>query len=155
MAINIKKIKEEYKEKHEQGDFETMPKGSYDCFVYDLEGGMSQNDNPKIDITLKVARGDFENRRLWTNITLTPAAWWKAEEFFKAVDYDIDQLPEEAETPEEIVAFIRDDIIGEKITAVVNHRKWEGETRENVKRVTSPSESFESEELEDAEDVPF
>lgn len=150
--IDIKKIKEQYEEQND--DFETLPKGNYPCFVYELEGGQSQNDNPKIDITLKVANGDYKNRNLWTNITLTPAAWWKCEEFFEVVDYDIDSLPESVETPEEIVAEIKDDVLGSKVIAQVNHREWQGETKENVKSLKKPKDDFDV-DMEDDEDVPF
>ena len=150
MTININDIKNEYKNEHKNKDFETMPVGTYDCFVYDLEGGLSQNGNPKIDITLKVAEGDYKNRNIWTNITLTPKAWWKVEEFFEAIKYNIEELPEKAETPAEIVDYIFDDAIGSAVTAVVTHRKWEGETKENVKKL-KPCDK----DLEQDDEVPF
>lgn len=134
MGINISKIKKEYEDNNDV-NFETLPAGNYECFVFEMQGGMSQNDNPKIDITLKVAEGDHKNRRLWTTITLTPKAWWKVQEFFDAVDYDFDNLPEEAETPQEIVAACKNNIIGERVKVVVNHRTWNGKERENVKKV--------------------
>lgn len=135
MGININKIKEEYSKNDKGGDFETLPVGKYECFVFEMEGGVSKNDNPKIDITMKIADGDNKNRRLWTTITLTAKAWWKAEEFFEAVGYDIDKLPEEAETPQEIVTACIDDILGSKVKLTVDHRTWNGKTRENVKKV--------------------
>lgn len=133
--IDINKIKEQYEEENQNSDFETLPVGEYNCFVYELEGKMSSNDNPMISITLKVASGEYENRQLWTNVTLVPKAWFKVEEFFEAVDYDMDNLPKSAETPQEIVSAIQDGVLGTKVNAVVNHRTYKGEEQENVKKL--------------------
>lgn len=152
MAIDIEQIKNDYEE--EQGDFETLPVDTYPCYVYDLEGQVSSNGNPMIAITLKVAKGEYKNRQLWTNVTLTPKAWWKVEEFFEAVDYDIEELPAQVDSPEEIVATIRENVVGSKVEVEVGHREWEGETRENVESVNPPSEDFDI-ETEGDEDIPF
>jgi len=152
MAIDIDKIKDEYEENND--NFETLPVGEYPCFVYELEGRQSSNDNPMINITLKVANGEYQNRQLWTNVTLIPKAWFKVEEFFEAVDYDIENLPSSVETPEEVVAHIKDGVLGSKVKAVVGHREYKGETQENVKKLKKPQGDFEV-EVEDDEDVPF
>lgn len=149
--IDINKIKEQYEEENQNSDFETLPVGEYNCFVYELEGKMSSNDNPMISITLKVASGEYENRRLWTNITLIPKAWFKVEEFFEAIEYDMDNLPESAETPQEIVSAIQDDVLGTKVNAVVNHRTWQGKEQENVKKLKPFLPIGDSE----GEDAPF
>lgn len=152
MAIDLEKIKEDYEE--EQGEFETLPVDEYPCFVYDLEGRMSSNNNPMISITLKVANGEYKNRQLWTNITLTAKAWWKVEEFFEAVDYDINNLPSEVDSPAEVVAKIREDVIGSKVLAEVEHREYQGDTQENVEEVRPPENDF-NVEVEQDEDIPF
>lgn len=148
--IDINKIKKEYEENNDSGDFETLPIGEYSCFVYEMEGKMSSNNNPMISITLKVAEGEYKNRQLWTNITLIPKAWFKVEEFFEAVDYDLDNLPESVETPQEIVSAVKDDLLGTKVNAVVTHREWNGKTQENVKKLKSYVPMG-----EDEEDTPF
>ena len=135
MSINIDKIRDEYEEKQDDDDFKTLPIGKYNCFVYELEGKTSSNGNPMIAITLKVNEGEYENRQLWTNVTLIPKAWFKVEEFFEAVDYDLENLPSTVETPQEIVAEVQDEVLGSKVTAVVNHRTYKGEEQENVKKV--------------------
>jgi hypothetical protein len=150
MTINIDEIKNDYEKNHKNGDFETLPVGEYDCFVYDMKGGESQKGNPKIDITLKVANGEYQNRNLWTNITLVPQAWWKVQEFFKAIDYDMEQLPKSVETPAEIVDYVFDEVIGIPITAIVTHKKYQGETRENIKKLKACDK-----ELGEDEDTPF
>ena len=151
MAIDINKIKKQYEEENQNGDFETLPIGEYNCFVYELEGKISSNDNPMISITLKVTDGEYENRRLWTNATLTPKAWFKVEEFFDAVNYDMDNLPELAETPQEIVSAVQDDVLGTKVNAVVDHRTWNGKEQENVKKL----KQFTPIGDDDNEDKPF
>lgn len=150
MTINIDEIKEQYEE---ENDFDTIPKGKYPCFVYEMEGGQSKNNNPTIYITLKIAKGEYQNRQLWTNITLTPKAWWKVDEFMKAVDYNMDELPSSVETPEEVVAHIKDDVLGSKVMVKLGHREYQGETQENVEKVMKAEEDFDV-EVED-DDVPF
>lgn len=152
MGIDISQIREDYEE--EQGEFETLPVDTYPCFVYNMEGRVSSNDNPMISITLKVAKGEYKNRQLWTNVTLTAKAWWKVEEFFEAVDYNIGNLPSQVDSAQEVVAAIREDIIGSKVDADVGHREYQGETQENVESVSSPSEDFNI-ETEGEEDIPF
>lgn len=154
MAIDIDKIKEDYEEE-QQGDFETLPVGEYHCFVYDMEGRMSSNDNPMISITLKVADGEYKNRQLWTNVTLTAKAWWKVEEFFEAVGYNIGELPSEVDSPAEVVVKIREEVIGSKVVAEVGHREYQGDTQENVEEVRPPKNDFDVEVDGDDEDIPF
>lgn len=154
MAINIKKIKEEYEDEHKDKGFDPLPKGVYNCFVYDLEGRESKSGNPMIEVQFKIATGEYANRRQWTYLVLTPAAWWKVEEFFEALDYSLDDLPEEADTPEQVVAHIRDDIIGEKVCIKVNHGKYDGKITDNVDKVMAVEKDFEV-EIDDDEDVPF
>jgi len=151
MVIDIKQIKEDFEE--EQGDFETLPEDQYPCYVYEVQGKMSSNDNPMLSVTLKIAKGEYKNRQLWTNVTLIPRAWWKVEEFFNAVGYDINNLPDEVETPQEVATAIRENVIGSKIMADVEHREYQGDTRESVESVETPQEDFEVEEGEDT--TPF
>ena len=151
--INIKKIKEEYQKDQKQNDFELLPDGDYPCFVYDLEGGVSKNDNPKISVTLKVANGDYQNRQLWTNLTLISKAWFKVEEFFEAIDKDIDMIPDGVETAEQVVAAIKNDILGSKVIAQIGRRKWEGNEYNDVKKLKKPEKDFAAEDA--AEDAPF
>ena len=155
MAINIDKIKKQYEEENQDGDFETLPVGEYPCFVYELEGTQAKSSgNPMLKITLKVAKGDYKNRQLWVNAVLTAKAWWKVEEFFEAVGYDIDELPETAETAGEIAAAVKEDVLGSKVLAKVSHREWNGKTQENVDKLSPATEGdFEVGGVE--EDTPF
>lgn len=152
MAIDFEQMKEDYEE--QQGDFETLPEGDYLCYVYELEGATSSNDNPMINITLKVADGEYKNRNLWTNVTLISRAWWKVEEFFEAVKYDIANLPAQVETPSEAVAKIRDDVVGRVVEAEVEHRTYKGEERENVTELR-PTDEEPEKDVEDDEEIPF
>lgn len=154
MAIDINKIKEEYEEQDNNKDFAPLPVGDYNCFVFSLEGRESSTGNPMIEVELKIATGEYEGRRQWTYLVLTPKAFWKVEEFFNAVSYDLDNLPDKVDTPEEVVAHIREDVIGEKVTITVNHREYQGEKRDNVKKVSKPKTDFDvGGEVDD--DTPF
>lgn len=157
MGINVKKMTEEAKEN--DNDFELLSNGTYQCFVYDLEGVVASTGNPMIKVTLKVATGEYHNRMLWTNLVLVPKAFFKVTEFFDAVEYDMDELPEEAETASEIVAACKDEIVGCKVLAVVSSRKgtgdYAGNTYQDVKKVKKPEADFEVGAGEIDESSPF
>lgn len=151
------KIHDWTKETDDEG-FELLPVGDYPCFVFDMNAGISDNNNPKATVVLKVATGDHKGRQLWTNLTFTKKAWWKVVEFFNAVGIDLEKdLPKEVKDQYELVAAVKGDVLGTKVMARVNHRKWQGEDRENVAKVMPAKEDF-SIDVEDTsppEDAPF
>jgi len=154
-------IHEWTKETEEGSGFELLPKGNYPCFVYDMTAGESENNNPKAEVVLKIAKGEHKGRQLWVNLTFTKKAWWKVVEFLKAVGIDPENdLPKDVKDQYELVASIKEDILGSKVIAQVGHRKWQGEDREDVKKVLKPKEDFDAEidegTAEDgADEVPF
>ena len=138
------------------GEFEPLPVGKYECFVFELEAKDSQAGNPMITATLKVATGEHKGRRLWVHCALTPTAWWKFQELLTACEYDVDNLPDEVDTKEELLAAVKEDLLGSKILATVVHQPYNGKMTESVsKMVPGDFETDEDFGIDDDDDLPF
>ena len=66
--------------------FDPIPAGVYPIVVSSLK--QSEEDGPSgypyIILEMTVADGDFENRKLWTNLSMSPKAAFKVKEFLLA-----------------------------------------------------------------------
>ena len=148
-GLDIKKFVKETEE-----GFELLPVGKYNCYVFDLEAKDSSAGNPMIVATLKVADGNYKGRRLWINCALTANAWWKFQELLTACEYDLDNLPDEVDTKEELLAAVKEDLLGSKVIATVGHQKWQGRDSETVQKLVAGD--FDSDDMEfDDSDIPF
>jgi len=56
------------------GDFEPLPSGWYECWASRGELDESRNGTPGYKLTFTVRGGEFEDRKLWHDLWLTPAA---------------------------------------------------------------------------------
>jgi hypothetical protein len=104
--------------------YDPLPKGKYDVTIFDIQADtVKSGENagkPRWKIQLKVASGQFENRRLFTLIPLYVAGdFWKTQSFFEALGYDIQAgkftVPEIA------------DLLGKGVTARVTIREAQGD----------------------------
>jgi hypothetical protein len=93
--------------------FETLPKGVYDFYVFEMKEGLSQAGNEKMDVILKVADGEHKGRQVWSNLTFVETAMFKIREFLIACG---------AEVPKKAVDIDFSKCIGKKIRAEVYHR---------------------------------
>lgn len=84
----------------EQTDgFQPIPEGEYEAYVFDVEKTEFRSGNDGYKITYNIAEGQYKGRRLWDNLVITPKAYWKLAQFWKAVtglsgevEVDTDQL---------------------------------------------------------------
>jgi len=65
--------------------FETIAKGIYEAFFFDLVKGMSVNNNPKLDITFKISEGPYKGRMLWLHPSLQPQSLWRIKRILSSV----------------------------------------------------------------------
>jgi hypothetical protein len=93
--------------------FETLPKGVYDFYVFEMKEGISQAGNEKMDVTLKVADGEYKGRQVWTNLTFVETAMFKIREFLIACGADV---------PKKAIDIDFSKCIGKKVRAEVIHR---------------------------------
>jgi len=74
--------------------YEPLPKGKYDVTIFDIQADtVKSGENagkPRWKLQLRVASGQFENRRLFTLVPLYVAGdFWKTQSFFEALGYDM------------------------------------------------------------------
>jgi len=108
--------------------FEPIPADVYPVVCSSLR--QSEEDGPSgypyIIVELTVAEGEFENRKLWTNLSMSPKAAFKVKEFLLAVG-----LSEEELAVEEF-EFDPDEYEGATIEVAVKQESYEGVVRNKV-----------------------
>jgi hypothetical protein len=107
--------------------FEPIPAGVYPIVVSTLK--QSEEDGPSgypyIILEMTVANGDFENRKLWTNLSMSPKAAFKVKEFLLGVGVPEEDLGGEFE-------FDPDEYEGATADVAVKQESYEGEPRSRV-----------------------
>jgi hypothetical protein len=109
--------------------FDALPAGVYTVALIDLEenvGGAS--GFPYFKATLEVLDGEFANRRLWTNLSLSPKAAWKLQEALIAFGESPDDLTAEFD-------FDPEKYLGVEFDVSVSQSSYEG-------RVTNVVDNF-------------
>lgn len=110
-----------------------IPPDTYVCVVDKAEAGLTKTGNPKIDLTLKVAEGDFKSRVVWGRVnfaTNSPAS----------MAITVSQLAEFGVTRQWLAtnnpstAQIASKLVGKPISVQVSHREYEGKQYYDVKR---------------------
>jgi len=71
------------------GDFDALPMNRYKLRVEEVELKKASTGNEMIATTFVVTEGDFKNRKLWNNFTLTPKAMVFLYSFLKAAKSDL------------------------------------------------------------------
>lgn len=111
--------------------YDPLPNGTYDVVVDDCEEVESTTGKPMIKWTLKVLGGEYDGRKLFVNTVLTPEAMWKVKETLTAVQYPANL--------DGNFDFDPGVAIGLQARAVVTQRTWEGQVRNDVKRMIAMS----------------
>ena len=78
----------------ENTSYEPLPAGSYIVNIFDVELTSVKNGEnagkPQYKVQLKVADGQFANRRLFTYLPLYAGkGFWKSQSFFEALGYEV------------------------------------------------------------------
>lgn len=81
-------------------EFAALPLGRYNLRVEDAELTTASTGNQMITTTFVVMDGDFKNRKLWNNFTLTPKALIFLHQFLKAAGSNF--LDQDDVQPEEV-----------------------------------------------------
>lgn len=131
----------------ETREFEPLPIARYPVSVTAApvqQGGESGADYVAWEFT--VQGGEYDGRKGWLNTSLLPQSLWATKRVLLALGVPEEEVEGEIEDME---AFL-EALIGREGIMVVGHRKWQGETRQDVRRIL-PSEG----EGESAEAQPF
>ena len=85
MGINLKKIGEEAG----NTDFQPLPEDRYNVRISAAVLAKTKSDKDMITVTFDVTNGDYTNRKLWSNFTLTDKAYVYIYTLLKAVNSDL------------------------------------------------------------------
>jgi len=107
--------------------FDPIPAGVYPITVTALK--QSEEDGPSgypyIIVEMTVNDGDFENRKLWTNLSMSPKAAFKVKEFLLGVGVSEEDLGGEFE-------FDPDEYEGATADVAVKQESYEGRIKNTV-----------------------
>lgn len=118
------------------GKFDPIPAGSYICTIYshEIKEASEKAKNPGseyINWELVIQEGDHADRHLWAMTTLLPDNLASLKELLLASGrFSEEQL----ESPNGF-DFEPEDVYGATVMAVVGIQKYQGEDRNNVRRI--------------------
>jgi hypothetical protein len=111
-------------------EFDAMPAGVYEAVVTTIreseEEGRSGYPYSIVEMTVK--EGEFENRKLWLNLSHSPKAAFKVKEFLLSVGESEEALAD----PE--FEFVEEKYEGASLMVSVEQRNYEGVIRNSVKK---------------------
>lgn len=125
----------------EQRTFEPLPVARYDVKVTGatFNPTSSRSEEPFIAWEYTVDGGEYDGRKAFHNTSLQPQALWSTQRTLLAMGLtkeEVDALEWDTEDPEKIQSDLDKLVEDEKECRVaVGHRKFEGETRQNVRNV--------------------
>ena len=110
--------------------FDLLPAGTYTCHVFDLSEKSSSKGNDMLKVVLKVSKGEYKGRQIFTNLVFVESALFKIREFLVACG---------AQIPKKVVAIDFSKCVGKEIKVIVYHRKSKDtdETYADVKKFLS------------------
>lgn len=104
-----------------------IPEGIHPFEITGMEVKDSRSsEHPYIAVTLScVAQGPNEGKTVWANLSYSPKARWKMEEFLDAVG-----------APADVEDWDAEEVIGDRIRVLIEHGTTpDGNTRENASKL--------------------
>jgi len=103
----------------EAESFEAIPDGEYPVVIAEAELRESKSsDYPYINLTLEVAEGEHEGRKLWATASLHPKALWRTKELFENLGLEGESL--DLDVDEDTNAILEPEFVGMPAIAVVS-----------------------------------
>ena len=96
--------------------FSKLPGGEYVFHVFDVQDKPSKNGDPGVNVTLKVADGEFQGRTTFMYLSETPGGLWRVRDFLSACG---------AQIPKKAVTVDYDRCLGKKIVATLSYKNEE------------------------------
>lgn len=114
--------------------FDLLPAGTYSVHIFNLEEKTSSNGNDMLKLTLKVSKGEYKGRQIFTNLTFVESAMFKIREFLIAVGAKIEKKS---------VNIDFSKTIGKEVKVIVYHRKntQTDETYSDIKKFLPVSDT--------------
>jgi hypothetical protein len=124
--------------------FEAVPEGEYAVVISEAELRESRSsEHPYVSLTLDIAEGEEEGRKLWMNCSLHPKALWNTRETFENLGVFEEELEIEVDEDDE-KTILEPEFVGMPAIAVVEHEiqkqgRNKGKPRANVVALLGPN----------------
>lgn len=119
----------------EEGSFEVLPKGTYDCIIDEVEYKLSQSSGkPMWNIRLTVVNGEYANRKLFHIISFSEKALPMAKTQINRI---APELLSERFNPRKIAED--GSLVGKACRAKTKIEAYEGEDRTRVQTLIAPA----------------
>lgn len=96
--------------------FTKLPGGEYAFHVFDVQDKPDRNGNPGVNVTLKVADGEYQGKSVKMYLSETPGGLWRVRDFLQACG---------AAIPKKAVTVDYDKCLGKKIVAMLSYKNEE------------------------------
>lgn len=113
--------------------FAPLPVGEYIAETVTTRHKQSSNDKLMFEVAFKVLAGPHAGRQVWRNFVVSPESPGAMARFFN--DMATLGAPREYFKSEPSSDAICSKILGTKVTIELNHRVWNGETRNDIGKV--------------------
>lgn len=141
------------------GEFDPIRPGSYETMVEVLELKYGQESGlPYVSWTFVITDGEFKNRKIWNNTSLSekainmPNGWWQSVRAVGGQDFIDWGQSEEWDDEEGMVESMADVLCGRLVKLGIANRKYQGKVQNDVTAVmgmnSPPVEKTLTEELE-------
>ena len=118
--------------------FEAIDEGEYAVVITEAKLKESQrSEHPYINLTMEVAEGENEGRKLWAILSLHPKALFRTKENFENLGIYQDEIDLEVDDDEGDV--LEPEMVGLAAIAVVTQREYEGKLRNSVDLLLPPA----------------
>lgn len=108
-------------------EFEALPEGQYLAKLVSAELTKSSTDKPMIKVTWEVTDGEYEGRKIFDNIVITPGAEFKMKQYAELVGIESGSQID-----------TQDFINAEGLISLIQ-KEYQGEIRNNIKKVQASS----------------
>lgn len=125
MGLNLAKAKQDL-ENRDNKEFKPITPGRYEMEI-EQASAVTKNDKEAIEVTLRIAEGDFKNRKVWHNLFLTEDAQPYLVRFVEASGNEDLTSKEDVE-----VSDICKAVVGTTVSGYVKNRTYKGKTYSNV-----------------------
>lgn len=121
-----------------QGEFEPLPKGTYEFDIDEAEERVSSNNNPQIMMKMTVTGGPYGGKRATCFITMSEKSGWRAKELFEALGMPLVNEGKDATGADIYSAPDAAELIGRRVVWDVTVREYEGRPQNDFKKPRAP-----------------
>jgi hypothetical protein len=129
--------------------FKLLPEDTYVVNVFDIVDKPSKAGDPGVNVTLKVAEGEYKGQSVFYYLLEKETTLWRVREFLEACGATI---------PKKAVMVDYDKCLGKKLEIEVKHREFNGRQMAEVVEIRKYEAAAGDEDVpggDEEEEIPF